>query len=79
MYACTSVHYQGIHLDNINITLVPVPGQLYAYKASIASTDPDDVLASRLSTATSGISSFIIRLSTRENNLTTYSLLVRGL
>ena len=67
---------QGINLDNINVTLVPVPGQLYVYKATIASVDPDDVLVSSLSTTTSGISSFIIRVSTAESNSTTYSLLV---
>ena len=70
------VLFQGINLDNINVTLVPVPGQLYVYKASIASIDPDDVSMLSLSTVTIGISSFIIRVSTVENNLTTYSLLV---
>ena len=85
-YVCTYIHsicmhiiivlFQGINLDNINVTLVPVPGQLYVYKASIASIDPDDVSMLSLSTVTIGISSFIIRVSTVENNLTTYSLLV---
>lgn len=65
--------YQGINLDKINVTLIPVPGELYVYKAYIESIDADDT---SVSTATSGISSFIIRVSTKENNLTTYSVLV---
>jgi len=44
-----------------------MPGQLYVYNASIESTE---------SAAASGLFSFIIRVSTIENNLTTYSLLV---
>ena len=64
---------QGIDLDTINVTLVPVPGQPYVYKASVESINTDSVSVLR---ATSGISSFIIRVSTMENNLTTYNLLV---
>ena len=90
MYACNYVHImyvhacivpfihitlsnQGINLDTINVTLVPVPGQPYVYKASVENITTDEVSVLR---ATSGISSFIIRVSTMENNLTTYNLLV---
>ena len=65
---------QGINVDTINVTLVPVPGQPYVYKASVeGNNNIDDVSAS---TATSDLSAFIIRVSTNENNLTTYNLLV---
>ena len=76
-YVASCVHIilfiQGINLDSINVTLVPVPGQPYVYKASVESINTDEVSVLR---ATSGISSFIIRVSTMENNLTTYNLLV---
>ena len=67
------VFNQGIDLDNIHITLIPLPGQLYVYKTSIESIGVDDV---SVSTNTSSLSAFIIKVSTIENNLTTYSLLV---
>jgi len=67
------VFNQGIDLDNIRITLIPMPDQLYVYKTSIESTGVDNV---SVSATTSSLSSFIIRVSTIENNLTTYSLLV---
>lgn len=68
------VHFnQGVSPDSVKVTLIPVPGQPYVYKASIESSDPADLSVSR---ATSGLSSFIIRVSTMENNLTTYTLLV---
>lgn len=68
----TDINKTGINLDKINVTLIPVPGELYVYKASIESIDADNM---SVSTVTSGISSFIIRVSTKENNLTTYSML----
>ena len=50
-----------------------MPGQPYVYKASIESVEVDNVSVSE---TTFGLSSVIIRVSTMENNLTTYSLLV---
>ena len=65
-----------MNLDNVNVKLVPVPGQVYVYKASIRNVDEDDNLVPNLSAASSDVSSFIIRVSALEDNATTFSLLV---
>ena len=72
VHICTYiVSNQEIDAGNVKVSLIPVPGQLYVYKASIESLNAADDVST-----TTSLSSFIIRVSTVENNLTTYTLLV---
>jgi len=71
MYSLLILFVKGISLDNTNVKLVPVSGKLYVYKADIQTND--DFQDSRLR---SGPFAYIVRVSSLDNNVTSYSLLV---
>ncbi|XP_065897024.1 uncharacterized protein [Dysidea avara] len=63
----------GISLDNTNVTLVPVPGKLYIYKASFQiSNDFQNTIMRR---SNFGPFAYIVRVSSLDSSVTFYRLL----
>ena len=70
-----TLYIKAIDLSSTNVTLVPVPGKLYFYKANIQSND--DVMQSAVTARERfGPLAFVIKVFTLDGNVTSYSLLV---
>ena len=74
LYSLLISFTKGISLGNTNITLVPVPGKPYVYKAKIQISN--DFQNTSIARSNSGPFAYIVRVSPLDNNVTSHSLLV---